>query len=108
MQELSEIIFVNLNNLYNTFIQIEVQGLLNLITLDLLYNPSENVTYTYFINIISNVADQLFEALNYNITTFASKLDREYLNNLLTLRYNLKNVVLMNSELIDSLNVLYI
>ncbi|CAD8116246.1 unnamed protein product [Paramecium sonneborni] len=107
MRDLAQIIFYDLTNMYDTFIGVESSGMLNLINLDFLYQNNENVTYTYFINIISNVADTLFQALNYNIQTLIQLIDRNYIDNLLMLRYNLKNVVDMNSQLIDSLNVLF-
>ncbi|CAD8193890.1 unnamed protein product [Paramecium pentaurelia] len=107
MQDLASVIFDNLRNMYDTFIGIEQSGMLSSINLDFLYQNNENVTYTYFINIISNVADTLFQALNYNIQTLIQLIDRNYLDNLLMLRYNLKNVVNMNFQLIDSLNELF-
>ncbi|CAK61089.1 unnamed protein product (macronuclear) [Paramecium tetraurelia] len=107
MADLASIIFDNLRNMYDTFIGIEQSGMLSSINLDFLYQDNENVTYTYFINIISNVADTLFQALKYNIKTLVQLIDRNYLDNLLMLRYNLKNVVNMNFQLIDSLNELF-
>lgn len=96
MKDLSSIIFIELNKLYDNFINIEQQGMLSYIQMDLLYNPSENVTYTYFINMISSVANTLLQTLNYDVKTLIKLIDRDYCNNLLTLRYNLKNVVSMN------------
>ncbi|CAK69076.1 unnamed protein product (macronuclear) [Paramecium tetraurelia] len=107
MQDLAQIVFIDLSKMYKIFIGIEESGMLSYINLDMLYQSNENVTYTYFINLISTVSDQLFEALNYDVTTLIQIIDRRYLDNLLMLRYNLKNVVLMNSQLIDSLNEVY-
>ncbi|CAD8162327.1 unnamed protein product [Paramecium octaurelia] len=107
MKDLSSVMFSNLRDMYDTFIGIESSGMLSQINLDFLYQSNENVTYTYFINIISNVADTLFQALNYNMQTLIQLIDRNYIDNLLMLRYNLKNVVDMNFQLIDSLNELF-
>ncbi|CAD8212474.1 unnamed protein product [Paramecium pentaurelia] len=107
MHELSKVVFIDLSRMYDIFIGIEESGMLSYINLDFLYQSNENVTYTYFINLISAVSDTLFEALKYDVTTLIQIIDRNYLDNLLMLRYNLKNVVVMNSQLIDSLNEVY-
>ncbi|CAD8127345.1 unnamed protein product [Paramecium sonneborni] len=107
MNDLAQVVFINLTKMYDIFIGIEDSGMLSFISLDFLYQKNENVTYTYFINLISAVSNTLFEALKYDVKTLIQIIDRNYLDNLLMLRYNLKNVVVMNQQLIDSLNEVY-
>ncbi|CAD8206676.1 unnamed protein product [Paramecium octaurelia] len=107
IQVLADTMLGSLRSMYDTFIGIEYQGMLSKINLDFLYQDNEVVTYTYFINFISNIADLLFQAQYHTFDDLGDLIDQNYLDNLLTLRYNLKNVNYMNVELLDSLNILF-
>ncbi|CAD8101568.1 unnamed protein product [Paramecium primaurelia] len=107
IEVLADTMLGSLRNMYDTFIGIEFQGMLSKINLDFLYQENEEVTYTYFINFISNIADLLFQAQYHTVQNLDELIDQNYLDNLLTLRYNLKNVNYMNVELLDSLNILF-
>lgn len=55
------------------------------------------VKFTYFSNFISNTATILFEAGDRSLDTIDQLIDKIYMDNLLTLRYNIKNVIAINS-----------
>ncbi|CAK66035.1 unnamed protein product (macronuclear) [Paramecium tetraurelia] len=98
--------FENLGVMYPKFIEIENMGLLNNISIQLLGFPRKTVSYTEFINSIQNTLQYFFQIKYFSDEATDQVLDIDYINSVITLRYNLKYVFDMNKELIQSLDLM--
>ncbi|CAD8050403.1 unnamed protein product [Paramecium primaurelia] len=98
--------FENLGIMYPKFIEIENMGLLSNISIQLLGLPRKTVSYTEFINNIQNTLQYFFQIKYFSHDETDQVLDLDYVNSVVTLRYNLKYVFDMNKELIQSLDIM--
>ncbi|CAD8063529.1 unnamed protein product [Paramecium sonneborni] len=98
--------FGNLGIMYPKYIEIENMGLLPNISIQLLGLPRKTVSYTEFINNIQNTLQYFFQIKYFSSEAMDQVLDINYVNSVVTLRYNLKYVFDMNKELIQSLDIL--
>ncbi|CAD8128287.1 unnamed protein product [Paramecium sonneborni] len=96
--------FSNLSKMYPNFLEIENMGLLPNISLKLLGIERQTVSYTEFITFIQNALQYLFQFQSIIKENIQKTLDLDFVNSIVTLRYNLKYVFDMNKELIGSLD----
>ncbi|CAK73522.1 unnamed protein product (macronuclear) [Paramecium tetraurelia] len=99
--------FQNLSNMYPKFLEIENMGLLPNISLKLLQLQRQTVSYTEFITYIQNTLQYLFQFNLFSQEHRKKVLELDYVNAVVTLRYNIKYVFDMNKELIESLDQMY-
>ncbi|CAD8152815.1 unnamed protein product [Paramecium octaurelia] len=101
-------LYDEINNMYLGFIEVEEKGMLSLQKFTFLKGNTEEVKFPYFINLIEGTLDRVVKIVSIEIADFPTLLTREYLDQLFLLRYNLNQIYLMSSELIDSLNVVFL
>ncbi|CAD8059586.1 unnamed protein product [Paramecium primaurelia] len=101
-------LYDEINNMYLGFIEVEEKGMLSLQKFTFLKGNTEDIRFPYFINLIEGTLDRVVKIVQLEIKDFSKILTREYLDQLFLLRFNLNQLYLMSSELIDSLNVVFL
>ncbi|CAD8057376.1 unnamed protein product [Paramecium primaurelia] len=88
-------------------LKIENMGLLQNISLKILQLERQTVSYTEFITYIQNTLQYLFQFNLFSKEHRQKVLVLDFVNSVVTLRYNIKYVFDMNKELIESLDQMY-
>ncbi|CAD8062800.1 unnamed protein product [Paramecium sonneborni] len=101
-------IYDEINNMYLGFIEIEQRGMLSTQTFTFLKGNTEKVKFPYFINLIEGTLDRVVNIVKTEIKDFSTVLTKDYFDQLFLLRYNLNQLYLMSSELIESLNIVFL
>ncbi|KAM3143492.1 hypothetical protein pb186bvf_004553 [Paramecium bursaria] len=105
--KLDNYIFGNMSKLYDTFIYIEQSGYISSVIIDLGLLPSENATYTKFVSILLANSKIVFKAGQLRPDQINQILNTNFLDKLLSIRFNIRNLYLMNQQIINSIYILF-